>query len=143
VGAPERRDEVELLLERARDWASSRADVAAVALVGSWVRGEEGLDSDVDLIVLTDDPPAYTQEEDWIGALAPGASLVRTGDWVAIVERRLRLPSGLEVDVGVGRPTWAAVAPVDPGTQRVLRDGLRIVHDPRGLLAALLDATGD
>ena len=33
-----------------------------------------------------------------------------------------------------------STAPVDPGTRRVVEDGLRVVHDPRGLLAALLSA---
>jgi predicted nucleotidyltransferase len=140
VAASERRREVELVLERARVWASARTDVAAVALVGSWARGAEGPGSDVDLVVLTDDPLAYTEGDDWVEALAPGASLVRTGDWDAVVERRLRLPSGLEVEVGVGRPEWATTAPVDSGTLRVARGGLRIVHDPRGLLATLLEA---
>ena len=109
---------MESLLERAASWASTRGDVAALALVGSWARGAPRADSDVDLVLLTVDPPAYVEHEDWIQVLAPGAELVRTGDWGAIVERRLRLPSGLEVEVGIGRPSWAEVTPVDPGTRR-------------------------
>jgi len=140
VARPERRREVELVLQRAQVWASARTDVAAVALVGSWARGEEGPGSDVDLVVLTDDPGAYTEHEDWIDELAPGATLVRTADWAAIVERRLRLPSGLEVEIGLGRPSWAATAPVDPGTLRVVRDGLQALYDPARLLAALVSA---
>jgi Nucleotidyltransferase domain len=141
VAAPDRRREVDLLLERARGWAADRPDVAAVALVGSWARAEEEAGSDVDLVVLTDAPALYTDEEDRVGGLAPGAALIQTRDWGAIVERRLRLPSGLEVEVGIGRPTWAARTPVDPGTLGVVRDGLRVVFDPRGLLAALQAAT--
>jgi len=91
-------------------------------------------------VVLTEDPTAYTESDDWIDELAPGAKLVRTGDWVAIVERRLLLPSGLEVEVGFGRPSWAATEPVDPGTRHVVRDGLSAVHDPRRLLAMLVAA---
>lgn len=138
---PERRREVESLLERAASWAQAREDLAAVALVGSWARRAERPDSDVDLIVLTDDPSLYLERDDWVEALAPGAELVRTADWDAIVERRLRLASGLEVEVGVGRPSWADTAPLDPGTQRVVRDGMRVVHDPRRLLASLVAAS--
>ena len=140
MAAAERRHEVESVLERAASWAAARDDVAAVALVGSWARDAAGQDSDVDLVVLTDEPDAYTESEDWIEELAPGASLVRTEDWVAIVERRLLLPSGLEVEVGFGRPSWAATARVDSGTRRVVDDGLHAVYDPRGLLAALVSA---
>ena len=136
----ELRREVETLLERAATWAAARDDVLAIALVGSWARDAAGPGSDVDLVVLTEDPAAYTARADWIEALAPGGVLVRTADWVAIVERRLLLPSRLEVEVGFGRPSWASTAPVDPGTRRVVEDGLRVVHDPRGLLAALLSA---
>jgi len=140
VPSSERRREVGALLERAPGWATARDDVVAIALVGSWARDAAGPWSDLDLVVLVEDPTAYTESDDWIDELAPGAKLVRTGDWVAIVERRLLLPSGLEVEVGFGRPSWAATEPVDPGTRHVVRDGLRAVHDPRRLLAMLVAA---
>lgn len=38
------------------------------------------------------------------------------------------------------RGARAATDPVDPGTRRVVGDGLRILHDPDGLLARLLEA---
>jgi predicted nucleotidyltransferase len=133
----QREREVEALLDRAAGWARARPDVVALALVGSWARGAERPDSDVDLVVLTDDPAAYLEHDEWVEALAPGAELVRTGDWVAIVERRLRLSSGLEVEVGIGRTSWAEAHPVDPGTKRVVRDGMRPLYDPCGVLAAL------
>ena len=140
MAAAERRRAVESVLERAASWAAACDDIAAVALVGSWARDTAGQDADVDLVVLTDQPDAYTESEDWIEELAPGATLVRTEDWVAIVERRLLLPSGLELEVGFGRPSWSATAPVDAGTRRVVRDGIRVLHDPQGLLAALVSA---
>ena len=140
MGSPDRRREVEALLERASAWSSAREDVAALALVGSWARDAARSDSDVDLVVLTHEPASLTEREDWIEGLAPGATLARTADWGAVVERRLLLPSGLEVDVAVGLPSWADAAPVDPGTRRVVEDGLRVLDDPRGLLAALVSA---
>lgn len=140
MASPGRRREVEALLERAVAWAAAREDVVALALVGSWARDAAWSGSDVDLVVLSDDPAGYTERDDWIEGLASGAALVRTGDWGGVVERRLLLPSGLEVEVGIGLPAWAETSPVDPGTRRVVRDGLRALHDPRGLLAALTSA---
>lgn len=131
---------MEALARAAAAWAAEREDVAAVALVGSWARGAARANSDLDLIVLTHEPAPYVEGDGWIEDLAAGACLVRTGDWGAIVERRLRLPSGLEVEVGFGRPSWAAAAPVDPGTRRVVRDGLRPLFDPDGLLRELAAA---
>ena len=66
--------------------------------------------------------------------------LVRTLQWGDITERRFALASGLEVEFGIGLPAWAAIDPVDPGTQRVVIEGMRILHDPDGLLAALAAA---
>lgn len=131
---------MEAFVGDAAAWAAARDDLVAAAIVGSWARDGAREDSDVDLILLTNDPTAYTGHGDWISRLAPGAKLLRTGDWGAIIERRLLLPSGLEVEIGVGLPSWAETTPVDPGTRRVVRGGLRAVFDPHGLLSALAAA---
>ena len=138
-----RRREVRELIRRAADWAESRRDLAAVALVGSWARNEAREESDVDLVVLTDDPTSYTEDDDWIHELAPGATVVRTGRWSVIAERRFRLPSGLELEIGVGLPSWAATEPIDDGTRRVVKAGFRSLYDPHGLLRNLEVATLD
>lgn len=116
-------------------------DVRAVAVVGSVARGCARVDSDVDVVWLTDDIARYVLSEDWARDLGAVGG-VTTRDWGAITERRFTLASGLEVDFGVGDAAWASIAPVDAGTRRVVGDGLEIIHDPDGLLAALLDACG-
>lgn len=70
-------------------------------------------------------------------------SVVRARRWGAITEHRIVLASDLELDVGIGEPSWAATTPVDPGTRRVVSDGMRIVHDPDGLLRALIAACAE
>jgi hypothetical protein len=117
-------------------WAAERDDIVAAAIVGSWARGAARKDSDVDLILLTEDVSIF-EGDGWIAELAPAAELARTAEWGAIAERRLRLPSGLEIEVGIGHSSWARTAPVDPGTRAVVRDGLWPVFDPRGLLGEL------
>ena len=59
-----------------------------------------------------------------------------------VTERRFALPSGLEVELGVAPPSWAATDPVDEGTRRVVADGVSVIYDPEGLLSGLLDACG-
>ncbi|MGV1049711.1 MAG: nucleotidyltransferase domain-containing protein [Solirubrobacterales bacterium] len=130
--------EIEALLRLLPRWARARPDVRAIALVGSWARGDPGPDSDLDLVLLSDEPGLYADAEDWARELG-GAGPVKTRPWGAITERRFALPGGLEVEVGVGRPSWASVAPLDPGTRRVAGDGLKPLHDPDGLLAALVE----
>jgi predicted nucleotidyltransferase len=136
VVSPERRREVSAFISGLQRWAAERDDIVAAAIVGSWARGAAREDSDVDLILLTEDVSIF-EGDGWIAELAPAAELARTAEWGAIAERRLRLPSGLEIEVGIGHSSWARAAPVDPGTRAVVRDGLRPVFDPRGLLGEL------
>ncbi len=129
--------EVGALLDLLPGWAQQRQDVRALALVGSWAYRAPRPGSDVDVLLLTEEPGLYNEREDWIGQLG-GVALVATRAWGVITERRFRLPSGLEVELGVGRPSWASVTPVDEGTRRVATDGLLPLYDPDGLLEELL-----
>jgi hypothetical protein len=92
--------------------------------------------SDVDLVVLTSEPEVYGA---WVGTSSPlaPAHLICHQQWGVLTEWRFRRRSGLHVEFGVVRPSWAEVSPLDPGTARVISDGLEIVHDPHGLLARL------
>ena len=110
-----------------------------MALAGSWARGEPHSGSDVDLVVLTDDPAAYVESDAWTPDF--GGELVATRRWGVLVERRLRAPDGLAIDVGFVEPSWASTDPLDPGTARVAAGGLEPVYDPQGLLAALGELT--
>ena len=121
--------------QRVVRWATPRPDVRGVALAGSRARGTARPDSDVDLVVLVDDPRAYLgwpAEE-----LEEAAVDLRTRWWGPVLERRFRLPSGLRVELGFAPPSWAAV-PVDAGTRRVVADGFVVLHDPSGLLGRLV-----
>jgi predicted nucleotidyltransferase len=141
VVTEERRIEVEQLLSRARDWAARRPDVVAVTLVGSWAYDRPRMDSDVDLVVLTADKPAYLRDESWVAELG-GTRIIRTRDWGPLyTERRFMLPSGLEVEFGIAPPEWASTDPPDPSICAHIRDGgLVALHDPEGVLAGLIEA---
>ena len=45
---------------------------------------------------------------------------------------------GLEAEFGLTSQRWLAVDPIDPGTERVVKDGLRVLMDKTGHLARLL-----
>jgi uncharacterized protein len=133
--------DVEEVLAAVTAWARRRGDIRAVALVGSWARGEQTAASDVDVVVLTDDPSIYVIGEDWAtDALGADATVVRTRAWGVLTERRVLLPSALEVEFGFAPSSWAAVDPVDPGTAAVVRHGCRLLFDPDGLLGRLVAA---
>jgi hypothetical protein len=93
----------------------------------------------VDLVVLTPAKATYTATDGWIkAAIGQPTPVVRRTEWGALTERRLRLPSGLEVEFGFVEPSWASIDPIDSGTAAVVIDGgLLPVYDPEGLLGLL------
>jgi predicted nucleotidyltransferase len=133
------REGVEEVVAKAVAWATSRADVRALALVGSWARDAPTGDSDVDLVVLSEEPERFERDDEWITRLG-AARLLRRRRWGVLTEHRLAIPSGTELDVGVAPTSWASTGPVDAGTRRVVADGMRALHDPDGLLDRLAAA---
>ena len=138
VISPERSAEIEDVIHRVTRWAADRDDIVGLLLVGSCARNAARPDSDIDLVVLTNDTTRYADSA-WADALAIG-ELIRTQSWGPITEQRFATISGLEVEIDIGCPDWASVNPLDPGTRRVVTDGARILHDPTRILATLLRA---
>jgi hypothetical protein len=129
--------EVRRLIGTVGVWVRGRSDVLAAAIVGSWARGEPRMDSDVDVVLLTDDAEAFIDSDAWAQDWG-AASIVRTQRWGVLTERRLAMASGLEVDVGVVAPSWASLSPLDAGTAQVVAAGLIPLHDPHRLLEELV-----
>ncbi len=128
----ERTSAAERICRAVADWAPTQPDVCAVALVGSWARGAATTASDLDLVILSDTPLPLAEREPWREFLGD-AQVIRALAWGIAVERRLRLPSGFEIELTIAPRTWADV-PLDPGTRRVLSDGARSLFDPERLL---------
>ncbi|PRY65462.1 nucleotidyltransferase-like protein [Glaciihabitans tibetensis] len=125
------------VIDDVRAWATERDDILAVLLVGSYARHAERMGSDIDLTILTDDPDRLA-DYGWFEVLCPGARLIRAVSWGPVQERRMRLRSGLHVDLGIAPISWAAV-PLDAGTRRVLSDGHLTIYDT-GVLASAVAA---
>ena len=135
----ERADEMGHFSATLREWAKGRTDVVAVVLVGSWARGDARMDSDVDVVLLTENQKPYLEGDAWLHELG-GVRLVKTRQWGPLTERRFELSSRLEVELGVALAYWASTDPVDEGTRRVVADGAAVIYDPEGLLARLVVA---
>jgi uncharacterized protein len=138
VPSDDRITEVGEIIDLVTRWAARQGDVVALLLVGSYARGAAGPDSDIDLVLLTNDEARYSRDA-WARRLGFDDP-IRVRSWGPISERRYVTASGLEVEIGIGTPDWAGVDPVDPGTRRVVSDGARSLHDPTGLLGRLLRA---
>lgn len=134
--------QAERLIAAFEAWSKRTPDCRALALAGSWARGQARLDSDLDLIAVMLNPDAYTAAPDWLLAClehygftaATSPSLETYGvarSW------RVEAEPAVELELTLVNLDWASTSPVDPGTQRIVSDGIRILADKDGLLAAL------
>ena len=130
-------EQVEDLLAALTSWAGGRPDVQAIALVGSRARNAARTDSDVDVVVISDEPAAYLEDAAWTRGLRV-TSLTEPQKWGAVTSRRAEIGSGLEVEFGFASPSWANTDPVDEGTRRVVLNGFRVIYDRSGLLSRLV-----
>jgi predicted nucleotidyltransferase len=126
------------ILDRVRDWAAYQPTIAAVALVGSHARGAARPDSDIDLVLLCEEPHAFLADTSWIHRFG-AIETCHTECWGFVTSLRVYYTEGLEVEFGMTTLAWAAL-PVDPGTQDVVSHGMRILWDREGLLGRLQEA---
>lgn len=118
---------VDQFLSQFAAWASSQADIAGVALVGSYARGTAKETSDVDLVVLARQPEQYLQSTDWVHQFGQ-VQRYQTEDYGRVISLRVWYADGLEVEYGLTDESWAAV-PLDEGSRRVLSDGMRVLFE--------------
>jgi len=126
-------EKVDRLLLQVADWAAEQDDIRAVLLVGSYARGNARDNSDVDLVLLVDDPGRFTQSQAWSAVFGP-VERVKKESWGKVTSFRVWYPGGLQIEFAVASSEWARL-PLDEGSARVLRDGFRAVYDPGHLFS--------
>jgi predicted nucleotidyltransferase len=122
-------------LDCVTDWAAHQPTIAAVALVGSQARGEARPDSDIDLVLLCEEPHAFLADTSWIHYFGTVARC-HTEYWGFVTSLRVYYTEGFEVEFGMTTLAWAGL-PVAPGMQDVVSHGMRMLWDREGLLARL------
>ena len=137
---PQTPERVERLLHQVVAWAAEQEGVKAVVLVGSYARGDARGDSDVDLVLLVDDPRGLIEDHRWPARFAPVERL-KTENWGEVRSVRVWYSGGPEVEFAVASPDWAR-RPLDEGTARVLQNGFRSLYDPLLLLSPIAPAPG-
>jgi predicted nucleotidyltransferase len=128
-------EQVDRLLRDVVGWAAAQEQVRAVLLVGSWARGDARDDSDVDLVLLVDDPTSFIRSLGWAAAFGQAERLQKER-WGKVTSVRAWYAGGLEVEFALASADWAR-QPLDPGTLRVLEDGFRPVYDPQHMLSQI------
>ena len=123
------------LIATVADWSHRDRRVTAAGVCGSYARGDARPDSDVDFCILTGDPRALLDDRSWIHELGADARVAGQVEDYHLVQSIRVFYGSTEAEFGITDEAWARL-PLDRETAGVIKAGLRIIHDPDGLLAA-------
>ena len=136
-------DTYEQLIERFTAWAEEEENVRAAVIIGSRARTDHPADewSDLDIIILAQNPEPYWQTADWLQHLGtPWLTFVEPTPDRRGLERRVLFAPGLDVDFA---PSSAAAfrqmlaAGLPPNVADTIRRGIRFLVDKDNLVALL------
>jgi len=114
-------------------WSKRRKDIRALALVGSYARETAKEKSDVDLVIIVNDPQKYITDTEW--ARVFGVVIAKNiEDYGKLTSLRIWYESGLEIEYGFTTREWVKT-PLDKGTKRVIDDGMRVLFEKEVLLS--------
>jgi predicted nucleotidyltransferase len=127
------------------DWAVDHDAARAMALVGSWARGNPHQGSDIDLLLLSDCADEYRRSRKWLTEIdldGAGYRVLSSEDksYGVVWSRHIALLPAGEVELTLAPCSWARIDPVDAGTRTVVKDAFQIIFDKDGILANLLSA---
>ena len=106
-----------------------------MALVGSYARGTATEASDVDLVVLANEPALYLQERAWTHLFGNVVNQ-QVEEYGKVTSLRVQYADGLEVEYGLTDASWAT-APVDQGTREVVSAGMKVLFERTPLLSTI------
>ena len=124
---------VRTFLQNVVEWAKNEPDLLALALVGSYARGEASPESDVDLILLLRNPKEYLKDRDWISEFGEPGPIVQE-EWGKVTSLRVLYADGLEVEFGLANLEWGSDSS-DEGDAQVIKNGLVVLYEKNGHLS--------
>jgi predicted nucleotidyltransferase len=122
------------LIRDVTSWSLGRRDIRALVLVGSHARGVAGPESDIDLVILSEQPTRLVTDSAWTRTFGTVIREARE-DWGRLISLRVWYVGGPEVEFGITDVQWAHRD--DETTLAVLRGGARVLFDRDGLLEFL------
>lgn len=112
-----------------------RENAIGAAVIGAHAHGELEDDWNMRFIIVTTDIEHYFENNNWAGHFTRVLSVERE-DHAGFTRMNLKYRSGAMFELNFVSPDWAAL-PVNDETRRIVTDGMRILHDPQGVLEKL------
>ena len=118
--------EVEAINHKLNLLAEKNEDILAILLVGSYARNKQHDKSDIDIMIITTDETKYFSDYNWIDEIAE-ASAIEKENWGMVNTLRC-FSDQTEIEFNICPTEWI-ILPTDPETERVLRDGYKIIFE--------------
>lgn len=116
--------------QKLRELSEDTPAIESVILVGSYARGTNTPESDIDIVIITSEKVKMLENPAFIDRFGKVCKK-QTEYYGACTSIRAWYESGIEAEFGFVEPTWLA-EPLDIGTRRVLADGYRVIADRAG-----------
>jgi aminoglycoside 6-adenylyltransferase len=126
---------MELIEAQVADWARERDDVRAAVVVGSQARAETPADrfSDLDVILLVDDPEPYADDAGWVAEFGVPVLTFLEGTNAGQRERRVLYETGEDVDFPLFPVSALERLEGSENATALLARGYRVLYDEIGV----------
>lgn len=128
---------MDVFLQAIKEWAESNKEILSVILVGSYARGTQINESDVDLCIVTTNKSEMLKTQAFIEQFGK-ISKTQTEYYGACTSVRVWYKDGKEIEFGIVEPSWIE-KPLDEGTRKVLADGYKVIIDKYHIFNGLQD----
>lgn len=112
-----------------KDFSVNASYIESVIIVGSYARGTNKENSDLDIVIITPNKSKIVRNQDFVQNFGE-VYKKQTEYYGACTSIRVWYKNGQEVEFGIVEPSWIET-PLDTGTNKVLRGGYKIVIDKK------------
>lgn len=109
------------------DWGQQDDEIDSIIVVGSYARGTQKPESDLDLVVITSNKAKLFQNNQFVNQFGK-AIKVQTEFYGAVTSIRATYEDASEIEFSIADATWLE-KPLNPGTKQVLRGGFKVLVD--------------
>ncbi len=115
--------------DKLKEYARNTSHIESIIIVGSYVKGTNRENSDLDIVIITSNKTGMISSQDFIHNFGD-VYKQQTEYYGACTSIRVWYKDGKEVEFGLVEPSWI-LTPLDAGTYQVLSDGYKLVIDKK------------
>lgn len=128
---------IDTFIEKLKFFAINESSIECLLVVGSYARGANTPHSDLDLVFITKSKEYLLNNQSFLQNF--GKITKKQIEFYGVCTSiRVWYEDGPEVEFGIVDSSWLSI-PLDSGTEKVLKDGYKVVIDKTGFFDDSLD----